>query len=99
MQANESPEIVIKGITRAGKTFRPSDWAERLAGTFSSMGTDHRMHYASCVQPVYRAGLRCVVVRRELESQAPDIYRFLLAFARENDLEVTEGRSRPRREP
>ena len=26
----------IQGITREGKTFRPSDWAERLAGALSS---------------------------------------------------------------
>jgi len=96
MQTNESPEIVIMGMTHAGKTFRPSDWAERLAGVFSSMGQDHRMHYAACVQPVFRSGLRCVVIRRELETQAPEIYRFLLDFARENDLQVTEGRVRPR---
>ena len=29
-------EVFIQGITRAGKTFRPSDWSERLAGALSS---------------------------------------------------------------
>jgi hypothetical protein len=28
----EPREIFIQGRTRDGKTFRPSDWAERLAG-------------------------------------------------------------------
>jgi len=28
-------ELYILGITRQGKTFRPSDWAERLAGVMS----------------------------------------------------------------
>jgi hypothetical protein len=28
-------EIYILGVTRSGKTFRPSDWAERLAGVMS----------------------------------------------------------------
>lgn len=96
MHSHESAEIVIKGVTRAGKTFRPSDWAERLAGVFSSMGADHRMQYAAWVQPVFRSGLRCVVIRRELEKQAPEVYRFLLDFAAKNDLEVTEGRAKPR---
>ena len=26
----------IKGVTRDGRTFRPSDWSERLAGAMSS---------------------------------------------------------------
>ena len=29
-------EVFIQGITHEGKTFRPSDWAERLAGVMSS---------------------------------------------------------------
>ncbi|MFM7705813.1 MAG: DUF3579 domain-containing protein, partial [Rubrivivax sp.] len=28
--------VVIQGLTRDGRTFRPSDWAERLAGAMSS---------------------------------------------------------------
>ena len=28
-------EIFILGLTRQGKAFRPSDWAERLAGVMS----------------------------------------------------------------
>ena len=30
-------QIFIQGITKDGKTFRPSDWAERLAGVMSSI--------------------------------------------------------------
>ena len=28
-------EVFIQGITKDGRTFRPSDWAERLAGAMS----------------------------------------------------------------
>ncbi|MFW9621480.1 MAG: DUF3579 domain-containing protein, partial [Macromonas sp.] len=28
-------EVLIQGVTSNGKTFRPSDWAERLAGVMS----------------------------------------------------------------
>ena len=28
--------FIIRGLTRDGRTFRPSDWAERLAGAMSS---------------------------------------------------------------
>ena len=91
-----SPEIVIRGMTRSGKTFRPSDWAERLAGIFSNMGADHRMHYSTHVQPVFRAGLRCVVILRDLEQHNPGIYKFLLDFAQENDLDIVAGRNKSR---
>ena len=30
-----SSEIFIQGLTHAGRTFRPSDWAERLAGVMA----------------------------------------------------------------
>lgn len=94
----ETVEIVIKGVTTEGKTFRPSDWAERLAGVFSMMGSDHRMHYSAHVQPVFRSGLRCVVIHRDLEAQDPGTYQFLMNFAKENRLEVTPGREKPRDE-
>src|SRR4030081_3052053 len=31
----EPKEVFIQGRTKAGKAFRPSDWAERLAGAMS----------------------------------------------------------------
>ena len=79
-------------MTLDGKPFRPSDWAERLAGAFSIMGTDNRMHYSAHVQPVFRAGLRCVAIEKVLEAKSPSIYKFLMDFARENGLDVVEGR-------
>ena len=30
-------EIIIQGITSEGRTFRPSDWAERLSGILASL--------------------------------------------------------------
>jgi hypothetical protein len=91
-----SGEIVIRGMTTDGKTFRPSDWAERLAGAFSIMGPDNRMYYSVYVQPVFRAGLRCVAIEKALEEKSPSIFRFLMDFARENNLDVVEGRRAPR---
>jgi len=32
MVSNNAKEVLIQGITLDGRTFRPSDWAERLAG-------------------------------------------------------------------
>jgi hypothetical protein len=96
MTTDPSGEIVIRGMTVEGKVFRPSDWAERLAGAFSIMGPDHRLHYSECVQPVLRAGLRCVAIKKSLEQRSPTMYHFLMDFARSNNLDVVEGRSAPR---
>lgn len=89
-------EIVIRGLTRAGRAFRPSDWAERLAGVASCVGSDHRLHYSPMVCPVTRQGVRCVVIQRALEQREARLFRFLLDFARQNDLEIVDGRQIPR---
>ena len=43
--------FVIVGVTRDGKRFRPSDWADRLCGVMSAFGADHRMKYSPYVRP------------------------------------------------
>src|SRR4051794_25408197 len=85
-------EFVIQGITGDGKPFRPSDWAERLCGVMSALGGDHRMQYSPYVHPVTSNGVRCVVVDVRLEELEPMAYRFLLSFAKDNDLKVRDGR-------
>ena len=86
-------EFVIVGQTAAGSAFRPSDWAERLCGVMAAFGGDHRMQYSPYVHPITSAGLRCVVVDRRLESEEPMAYRFLLAFARDSELKIRDGRT------
>ena len=85
-------EFVILGLTKEGKPFRPSDWAERLCGVMSAFGGDHRMQYSPFVHPITSNGVRCVVVDVRLESIEPMAYRFLLSFAKDNDLKVRPGR-------
>ena len=85
-------EFVIQGVTLDGKPFRPSDWAERLCGVMSAFGGDHRMQYSPYVHPVTANGIRCVVVDIRLEELEPMAYRFLLSFAKDNDLKVRDGR-------
>jgi hypothetical protein len=85
-------EFVIQGITSDGKSFRPSDWAERLCGVMSAFGGDHRMQYSPYVHPITAAGVKCVVVDKRIESVEPMAYRFLLSFAKDNDLQVRPGR-------
>jgi hypothetical protein len=92
----EFSEVVIRGVTTQGRTFRPSDWADRLAGVVAELGTDLRLNYGPYAQPVTRAGVRCVVINRLLEQVDGAKYRFMLDFARDNHLEVVEGRRQPR---
>ena len=89
----ETPiELVILGVTQTGQTFRPSDWAERLCGVMCAFGGDHRMQYSPYVYPISASGLRCVVVDMRLEELEPMAYRFVLSFAKDNELRTREGR-------
>ena len=92
MSDPEIVEFVIQGLTLDGKPFRPSDWAERLCGVMSAFGGDHRMQYSPFVHPVTANGVRCVVVDVRLEQVEPMAYRFLLSFARDNALQIRDGR-------
>ena len=64
-------EFVIRGVTLAGKPFRPSDWAERLCGVMSAFGSDGRMQYSPYVYPVTSEGTKCVVVDVRLKDIEP----------------------------
>lgn len=84
--------IVIQGVTSNGRAFRPSDWAERLCGIMSTFGGDHQMRYSPHVHPVMMDGVRCVVVSPSLIDVEPRAYRFLLDFAKDNELVVIDPR-------
>lgn len=93
-----SPEIVIQGVTASGQSFRPSDWAERLCGMMSVFGEDSRLSYSPYLKPIMAGGIRCVVVDLRLEGIDPDAFRFLLGFARDNELKLRPGRKDKRPE-
>jgi hypothetical protein len=96
MVSNDVKEVFIQGITREGKTFRPSDWAERLAGVMSQFrpgGAQPGSHlsYSPWCIPTLINGVKCVVVNRELRDYEPMAWDFVLHFARDNDLQVAEA--------
>jgi hypothetical protein len=93
-----SPEIVIEGITESGQKFRPSDWAERLCGMMSVFGEDSRLSYSPYLKPIMAGGIRCVVVDLQLEQLDPEAFRFLMGFARDNELKMRPGRKEKRPE-
>ena len=81
-------DVVIWGITTAGKPFRPSDWTDRIAGLTSAFGEDRKLVYSPLVLPVMVDGARAVIVGHELEIIEPRLFRFLLSFAQDNELQV-----------
>jgi hypothetical protein len=85
-------EVTIVGITTGGETFRPRDWAERLCGCMALFGEDQRVNYSPYVKPVIASGIKCAVIDRRLEQMSPEAFAFLMAFCRENELQVREGR-------
>jgi Protein of unknown function (DUF3579) len=97
--SSRTDEFVIKGVTLAGKPFRPSDWAERLCGIMSAFGSDGRMQYSPYVFPVSSFGVKCVVVDPRLKEIQPMAYNFLLNFAKDNELETRQGRAEDRPDP
>ncbi|MBL8384765.1 MAG: DUF3579 domain-containing protein [Burkholderiales bacterium] len=91
----DSKEFVIMGITLDGKPFRPSDWAERLAGVMSSFGGG-RLGYSPYCYPITSNNVKSVVVHADLYEIEPMAHKFLLNFARDNELQVRKGRDQPR---
>ena len=90
-------EVFIQGITRDGRTFRPSDWAERLAGVMSSFrpgGAQPGSHlnYSPWCIPTVIEGIKCVIVHRDLREYEPMAWDFVINFAKDNDLKVSEGK-------
>jgi hypothetical protein len=85
-------EFIIVGQTHDGKTFRPSDWADRLCGIMSAFGADQRMQYSPYVQPINVGGFKCVVIDARLQELEPMAYNFLINFARDNELKTRPGR-------
>jgi hypothetical protein len=90
MNARAVAPLIIQGITSNGRAFRPSDWAERLAGIMSTFGGDECLRYSPHVLPIMLDGVRCVQVAPDLLQVEPRAWRFLLDFARDNDLVVLD---------
>jgi hypothetical protein len=88
MPEQPDSQLIIRGITSAGQTFRPSDWAERLAGILSTFGLDSRVNYSPYVHPITAGGVKCIVVDSKLEQIDDRAWNFIMGFARDNDLLV-----------
>ncbi|HEV3105912.1 MAG TPA: DUF3579 domain-containing protein [Trinickia sp.] len=89
-------EYFIQGVTKSGKKFRPSDWSERLAGVMSSFGPgakgpNARLQYSLYVRPTLIGDLKCVILDSRLRDIEPMAFDFVMNFAKDNNLVVTEA--------
>ena len=97
MVSNNAKEVFIQGITQDGKPFRPSDWAERLAGVMSQFRPggaspgSHLSYSPWCVPTTNDDGQKCVIVHVDLREAEVMAWDFVLNFARDNQLQVVKG--------
>jgi hypothetical protein len=93
-------EFFIQGLTKDGRAFRPSDWAERLAsamscfrpdtGTPSARGIGAFIGYSPYCVPTVVDGVKCVIVNEALKGLEPMAWDFVMNFARDNGLQMGE---------
>jgi hypothetical protein len=91
-------QYFIKGLTQDGRSFRPSDWAERLAGAMSSFrpggsagGIAAFIGYSPYCEPQLIDGVKCVLVNEALRELEPMAWDFVMNFARDNALQVADA--------
>jgi hypothetical protein len=94
-------QFLIHGVTLEGRGFRPSDWAERLAGAMSSFrpggggGIGAYIGYSPYCVPQVVDGVKCVRVNEALRDIEPMAWDFVMNFARDNHLRVSELHEAP----
>jgi hypothetical protein len=96
MVSHSAKEVFILGVTHSGSTFRPSDWAERLAGVMSQFrpgGATPGSHlsYSPWCVPNTLGNQKCVIVHTDLRDEEPMAWSFVMNFAKDNDLQVVEA--------
>jgi Protein of unknown function (DUF3579) len=91
-------QFFIQGQTLDGRTFRPSDWAERLAGAMSCFrpggtkgGIGSFIGYSPYCVPRLIDNMKNVIVDERLKALEPMAWDFVMNFARDNKLRVVEG--------
>lgn len=88
-----SAPFLIVGVTSSGAAFRPSDWADRLAGVMAGFrppgsGRGSHLQYSPYVLPGVHGAHKCVRVDPAIAAVEPMALGFLLGFARDNDLQL-----------
>lgn len=82
-------EVIIEGQTADGKKFRPSDWVDRLCGMLAQFERQ-KVSYSPYLRPMMFKDMQCVAIKKTLESKSPSVFDFLMQFANDNKLVVTD---------
>jgi len=83
-------EIIIQGLTLAGKPFRPSDWVDRMCSTYATFGEDKKLRYSPYLKPKVIDNVRCLAVDLKLKEVNPEGFEQLIQFANENQLAILD---------
>ncbi len=82
-------ELIIEGLTTNGVKFRPSDWVDRLCGMLACFDR-HKVAYSPYLRPLVYQDMNCVAVKKTLQEVSPDVFRFIMQFATDNQLLVVD---------
>ena len=83
-------EIIIKGVTVNGETFRPSDWVDRLCGMLAVFD-QQKVTYSPFLRPLLFNDKNCLAIKKNLENKKPSIFNFIMQFAADNQLLIIDG--------
>ncbi len=96
-QPAKARDFIIHGTTKDGRSFRPSDWSERLASAMSCFRPDGGVGgigafigYSPYCVPTLVDGVKCVIVNEALRGIEPMAWDFVMNFARDNQLRLAE---------
>jgi hypothetical protein len=82
-------ELIIEGITIDGVKFRPSDWVDRLCGMLAAFD-NQKMSYSASLRPLIFNNMNCVAVKKSLQEESPNVFKFIMQFATDNSLIVAD---------
>jgi len=88
-------KILLRGVTKDGNKFRPSDWAERLYYALATYGPTGRLVFNPLVNIKQGEQHKCFVIKPALKEKDRMTYDFLLDFAKSNELVITDQDNKP----
>ena len=84
-------KILILGETTDGRRFRPSDWAERVAGCCALFSSNKRLKWHELLQPKYIENKKCLELNTRLHAIEPRAWVYVLEFVMSNRLKLSEA--------
>lgn len=83
-----SNAIIVLGTTLEEKTFRPSDWIDRLCSSTGQFDKHKRITLSPYVYPIMHRGKRCLYLSQELKKTNAGVYQYVMEFIESNCLKT-----------